>query len=213
MGIIINSNSVGTSLFKLQDFPKIYDDFCEATKTETNISTAGVEAEGASLLKDGLDNVQRVNDFVRSVLDWGGKTGNRVRGNLDRYQKEGAFTNEEFVKVVADSARMLQSGDLESAIENITSIKGLHISYGSKILRMLSPQQAGVYDSILDEELSYPLDAQGYVDFCDHCKAVADELKKLGIKSHRENGEWFVADVEAVIFHYIRYKKHFSAIL
>ncbi len=204
MSITIKNNSIcigNNFVIEMEDFPKHYERF---GKVDTGDTTAGIENEGTSLLKDGLDDMQRINDFVRSVFDWGGNSGNRVRGNLDRYQKEEGITKEEFAKVVADSARMLKNGDLEAAINNIISIKGLDISYGSKILRMLSPEQVGVYDSILEGELSYPFDAEGFVQFCADCKAVADELKKLGIKSHRENGEWFVADVEAVIFHVIR---------
>ncbi len=197
MRITTNNDSVCISFINMQDFAKLYDEYQSYVKTGTGKSTTDVENEGASLLKDGLDDVQRINEFVRNVFVWGGTTGNRVRGLVYKYQ-----TEEEVAKVVAESARMLQKGDLESAIDEITSIKGLHISFGSKVLRMLSPQQAGVYDSIMAAEFSYPLEADGYVEFCADCKAVADELKKRGIKSnHRENGEWFVADVEAVIFY------------
>ncbi len=200
MRIEIKDNSVCLGdghVIKMEEFPGLYLEFCDAEKKAGTISTADAEKAGVDILKDGLDDVQRVNDFVRSVFKWGGKTGNRVHGLVYKYQ-----TEEEVAKVVAKSARLLQSGDLESAIDEITSIKGLHISFGSKVLRMLSPQQAGVYDSVIAAQFSYPLEADGYVEFCRDCQKVADELKKLDIKSHRENREWFVADVEAVIFHF-----------
>ncbi len=199
MRIEINNDSVclgNGHVIKMEDFPGLYREFCDAEKKAGTISTADTEKAGVDILKDGLDNVECANIFVRKVFEWGGITGKKVGGNLYKHQ-----TEKTVAKVVAESARILQNGDLESAIKKITSIKYLGISYGSKILRMLSPQQAGVYDSILYKNFSYR-ETDGYVEFCDDCKTVADELKKLGIKSHRENREWFVADVEAVIFHF-----------
>ncbi len=196
---------------KMKSFPKYYEGFLNK---DTGYTTANVEILGASLVKGGLGDVKLTNEFVWEVCRWGGPTGYRVHGNLCRYQREGAFTKKRFANVVADSARMLQNGDLESAINKITDIKGLRISYGSKILRMLLPQKVGVYDKILKDNLSYPLNANGYVEFCADCKMVANELNtrgiesphaKLKIKGPRKKGEWFVADVEAVIFHVIRH--------
>ncbi len=211
MRIEIKDNSVclgNGHVIEMEDFPKYYRCFVKANGS----TTADVESLGASLVKGGLGDVKRTKDFVWEVCRWGGSTGYRIRGNLCKHQRNGAFTKKRFANVVADSARMLQNGDLESAINKITDIKGLRISYGSKILRMLLPQQAGAYDGILQTMLSSYIKS-GYAEFCADCKMVANELNtrgiesphaKLKIKGPRKNGEWFVADVEAVIFHYLQ---------
>ncbi len=221
MRITINNDSVclgNDHVIKMEGFPDIYREFCEYAITNEKISTAEVEEEGADILKNGLDDVQRVNDFVRSVFKWGGKTGDRVCGLVypqkNKSEEDKATDEIKVAQIFARAARVLNDNDLElalklnKALKKIICINGLHISYGSKILRMLLPQQAGAYDSILQTVLSSYYKSSGYAEFCADCKKVAGELKKSDIKSpHRENGEWYVADVEAVIYHYCRYYK------
>ena len=200
MKIIIADNGVGFNFIELSAFPRYYREFHQSVKVGTGTGTTALERKGQTLLKNKFANVERVNDFVREVMKWGGRTGNRVRGNL--YKNH---TEEEIAEIIAQTSLLLGAGDLRAAITTIISLKGLHISYGSKILRMMSPQQAGVYDSILAGFLSYPLDAEGYVNFCADCQLVAERLKKRTIKHPlRKDGGWFVADVEAVIFDRLR---------
>ncbi len=215
MRIEINNDSVclgNGRVIEMEDFPEYYKGFLNE---DTGSTTANVEKVGADILKDGLDNVECVNKFVLSVFKWGGKTGNRVRGLVypqkNKSEKDKADNEIKVAQIVAEAARILKDNDLElalklnGALKKIRFVDGLCVSYGSKILRMLLPQQAGAYDSILQTMLSSYYKSGGYAEFCADCKKVAGELKKSDIKSHhRENGEWFVADVEAVIFHYLR---------
>ncbi|MGI9306851.1 MAG: hypothetical protein ACR2P5_06055 [Gammaproteobacteria bacterium] len=200
MKITVIGNSMGFAFLELREFPRLYRAFVSGVTKGTGQNTADLETEGAALLKNGLDDVKRTNDFIRNVLKWGGKTGNRVRGMVYKYQTEA-----QTAQIVGKAAAALRGGKLKTAIETIQTVKGFHISYGSKILRMLSPRHACVYDSILADFLSYPLDADGYAECCRDCKAVAAVLKKRGIKNPlRKNGEWLIADVEAVIFSQLR---------
>ncbi len=220
------------SVIIMKNFPELYLEFCEYAKTEASISTADAESEGADVLKhikNGLHDPKLINAFVNNVINWGGKTRGLVRMQVYPKKNKSGQESEQYqaknkikvAKIVANSAKFLLCNNLKSAINNIAliktnSVKGLDMSYGSKILRMLLPEDAGAYDKILRNNLSYPFNAKGYVEFCSACKDVANELKKLGIKSphdeidasnSRKNGEWYVADVEAVIYHYCRHYK------
>ncbi len=219
MCITIKNGSVclgNSHVINMKRFTKLYEGF---VGKGTGKDTAKIEEEGTSLLlKDNLSDEKRIkstNEFARRVFRWGGPTGNIVHWMV--YHKRGNKNEaEDKVKeVVTNLAELLRDAKLKSAfdeelsnalneaLKEVTSIYGLGISYGSKILRMLLPEKAGAYDSILRKKLPAYRGIEGYVEFCDACQKVADALKNRGIKSHRKNDEWFVADVEAAIYHYI----------
>ncbi len=229
-GVHTSSDKDCMYLINMQDFPDLYSEFCKYVITKDKISTAEVEEEGRRLLpllKNGLDDAKHankeiiddINNFVRSIFKWGGITGQRVGGNVylkDQSEEENTKIEAAIAEVVAESARILQRKNLDLAFEEIQTFKGFGTSYGSKILRMLLPQHAGAYDDkILKNNFPSYIES-GYAEFCADCQKVVDDLKKLGIKSPhdeidasnpRKNGEWYVADVEAVIYHYCRYYK------
>ncbi len=207
-------------LINMQDFPGIYREFCEDTTMSEDINTADVEEEGRRLLpllKNGSDDAKHtnkeiitdINNFVRSIFKWGGKSGQRVSGKVypkNKSEEENTKIEATVAKVVAESASLLQGEnlDLDLARQKIQDSRGFGPSYSSKVVRMLLPEKAGAYDEILEKEFSSYKEYGSYSKFCGDCQKIADDLKKLDIKSHRENGEWFVADVEAVIYHYIK---------
>ena len=222
-GVHTSSDKDCMYLINMQDFPDLYSEFCKGTIMSEDISTASVEEEGSALLvslKNSLDDAKHtnkeiitdINNFVRNILKWGGKSGNRRRGHLypESHSEEEKTKNEAAIaEVVVKTAEILLGSDLDlnSALSSIKSFDEIGDSYGSKILRMLLPRHAGAYDEkILKNNFPSYIES-GYAEFCADCQKVADDLKKLDIKSHRENGEWYVADVEAVIYHYCRYYK------
>ncbi len=200
MRIEIKDNSVCLGdghVIKMEEFPNGYCKYLACETEKTVMSTADAEKAGADILKGDLGDANKINDFVSVVIRWG--EGNRgiVHGMVFPLD----------TKIVAESAIFLQSGNLKSAIDRIKDVHGFCISYGSKVLRMLSPEKAGAYDKILRRKLPAYRGIEGYVEFCDACQKVVGELKKSDIKSpHRKNGEWYVADVEAVIYYYFRYE-------
>lgn len=161
--------------------------------------TLDIEAKGRVLVASGKAGVVgEVIPFVIDVLDWGGKTGSRVRGNLFKHNSD-----EEIAYAMGKSAQFLQEGKLREAIETITdSLVHMKLGYGSKMLRMMSPQQAAaVRDGYLGKIFDYPDNEDGYVNFCRDCRKVAKALEREQVKNpFRIKGEWYVADVEAVIF-------------
>ncbi len=223
MCITIKNDSVclgNSQVIEMECFPGLYELFLGY---KTGKDTAEIERKGAALLslllKDNSSNETRIkftNEFVQKVFLWGGPTGNIIKWQV--YNRRGNKTEaEDKVKeVVTNLAGFLRDAKLKSAfneefsnalneaLKEVTSIYGLGISYGSKILRMLLPEKAGAYDSILRKKFPSYLKSS-YAEFCGDCKEVAVALEKREIKNkstHRKNGEWFVADVEAAIYHH-----------
>ena len=153
--------------------------------------TAYVERAGKEFRAVDLGDAAQTELFVRLVFKWGGSMGHRV-------QLEKAHTWQEIADAVESAVQYLDQGDVRMACTTITSLKGMGISYGSKILRMISPEQAGVYDNIIERICGY----SDYPQFCSDCKNLAAVLEQRGIKNPaRENGKWLVADVEATVFY------------
>ena len=189
---------------KGHEFPTVCKKFHSGVGAAADAKTMAIEEVGAGLVEDNdFSDAGRVGDFVRQIYNWGGGRG---PGLFSQLQQE--YSDNTIAQIVGEAAALLRGGNLEAAFDKITSLHGLGASYGSAILRMLSPQQAamGAYahkqdgDNIKLSSWSN-ITAANYAGFCKFCKTgIIDKLKKEGAKNPcRENGEWFVADIEAVI--------------
>jgi hypothetical protein len=69
----------------------------------------------------------------------------------------------------------------------------------------LRPEVAPVFDSLLREALPYSFDPEGYALFGRDCGILAEALTARGVPNafQRDDGEWFVADVEAALYAYV----------
>lgn len=189
------------ALLTLDEFP----DFCKQFYEDVGFEYKGewrdslyVERAGKAF-RAHLGDAVKTEEFVKLVFKWGGNTGNRVRGQVEKDN-----TWQSVADIVKNAVEYLDKDDIRSAILKITSVKGLGYSYGSKILRMVSPEKAGVFDSQIESICCY----DSYSEFCKDCKNMAEVLKQQGIKNPvRANGEWLVADVEASIFHCHRIRR------
>lgn len=188
-------------LLTLDEFPHFCRKFHEDVRFDyegEKRNTVYVERAGEAF-RANLGDADKTERFVRLVFKWGGNTGDRVRGQMVKAQ-----TWQEIADVVRDSVQYLDKGDIRMACRTITSLKGLGISYGSKILRMISPEYVGVYDCIIESICGY----SDYPEFCEDCKNLAEVLEQRGIKNPvRDNGKWLVADVEATVFHCHRLRR------
>ena len=146
-----------------------------------NKSTQEVEKLGKNL--DFKDQTQALK-FSKEVCVWG--RGQRVWGNLKRHYPDaqlGQLLGSWFLMVKA------QSSNIE-VITPGTSIKGLGISFASKHLRNLEPEQFAVLDGVLSEGLGYALNPAGFNLFISDLK----QLKREHSLPYR------IADLEASIF-------------
>ena len=194
----------------LEEFPKKY--VCFHNKEG---GTIPLERKGAEFLKKcpegdpiSIAFQGEVKDFIDEVLRWGLKEDeyNTVIGYL--YSSE--QPDEVVARKVHEAATALQNGKLGDAVQTLDGLTGIGISVGSKILRIMSPEKAGVLDSILQNKLLYDANGTGYACFCKSCGEVADRLNADGIKHEspivqlRGSDEWFIADVEAVVYDCLR---------
>lgn len=177
---------------EIQKWSKIFH--CQTGEIK---KTMEIEKNGERLMKSGFADVPSIICFVEDVFTWGGRTANvYVRPRLYKEQ-----TKKEIAKVVAETAYFLQKKDVESGYNKLVSLHGLGMSYGSKILRMMAPSRAVVYDSVLAENLLYRCNLKHYLIFCRDCQAVAEALTKSNFKNPpRESVKWFAADVEGAIY-------------
>ena len=204
---IIKENQQNIPPIEDHEFPEINRKFQKYVVTGGGLTTRSIEDIGAGLMKDHLDggfnDIGRVNDFVRQIFKWGEGRAWTVHDNLYDRQSETVVAS-----VIGDAAKHLKEGDLKKAIEQITVLGGLGLTFGSAILRMLSPKQAamGAYipkrngDQI--QMWSWSETTIGhYPKFCEFCETdIIAELQGKGISNLcRKNGEWFVADIEAVM--------------
>jgi hypothetical protein len=180
-------------------FPELY-----RRHQSENPDTAAIEVEGRRLCAAEFPEAQ-VLGFVERVCLWGGKTGSRVFGRIEKNSAalRGALSK---------AARMLDNGQAgcRGAMEAIKQLKGLGktpecLSYASKILRFIRPELCPVFDSVLQGRLPYGSDVTGYSEFSADCLALAEALEENGIENPRQDrrrGRWFAADVEAALYAY-----------
>ena len=108
--------------------------------------------------------------------------------------------------MTAQAAIEQEQPDLQTAIREVRALNGLGLSFASKHLRMLWPQHCPVLDSVLHTHLGYPLNSTGYRQLPEDCRTVAALLEHQGITNpvRKNRHAWYVADVEAAVFTYVR---------
>jgi hypothetical protein len=161
-------------------------------------STPTVEDRGRSFVEHRFPEAD-VRAFVRAICDWGGYTG--ISGRILNRNTPAAICS-----ALKQAVQRLDAHvpDLAAALANVNAIKGLGTpSFASKHLRFMRPALCPVFDSLLQETLPYSFDTQGYAMFAQDCKILAEALTRAGVPNPRER-PWFVADVEAALYAYIK---------
>ena len=208
----------------LADFPKWYDCFHRKTKNTMNLELCGAAFVRECLAGNPANTVlqDEVNRFIYKVLLWGYSCEEQREQIFDWISNR--QSKEVVARKVREGAEELQRNELAPALKKLLrksgGIHGIGVSTASKILRFLSPEKIGVFDSVLEASLSECYkndednnDYEGFKKFCEHCDDVAKRLlDDYGIKHPvsdlRENGKWLVADVEAVVFAYFNWHFH-----
>ena len=178
---------------RLDAFPTLRKDHFEADlKRRVELRTATVERLGRAYVKNDFP-VERTAEFVRSVCSWGNRAGTA----------ELVITSNDLSdvsqKLRKGHARLLR-GNYAEAIEAVTSIKGLGISFGSKHLRMMAPSRAVVLDSVISERLGYPREVDSYIEFLKDCIFIKEKLLERRIYPFPNRQTWRVSEVEMAIY-------------
>jgi hypothetical protein len=171
----------------LREFPALL-----AQHRVSDPTTPEVEALGAAYVAQGFRE-RDTPEFVRAVCKWGHYAG--VGGKV---LKRNPIKN---IRARMRNAHVaLQKDDPLTAITEVTQLKGLGVSFGSKHLKFLLPDRAVVLDSIISERLGYRRTPKDYVDFLRDCAAIRDILSSQGIVASADQPAWRVSDVEMAIF-------------
>ena len=162
--------------------------------------TKKVEHYGKELIESNFDP-DELKRFILAVCDWGGGAryglGDKViAGN----RSEGL--QEIFAEVVGFLEN--QPPQLDLAVEEISKVNGLSISFGSKHLRFLRPDICSVLDSVVSDNLGYNLNIFGYESYSLDCSKLAKYLEDAEVENPMErNGQWFAADIDMGVFAFL----------
>jgi hypothetical protein len=130
------------------------------------------------------------------------KWGRNQFGIAGRVRKEN--TEEEVITNTKDAIQNLN--DPRIALESLLRIKQWGLTYASKTLRAVSPQNYAALDSLLREHISERYLSESnvyelYVQFLALCGQIRDDVSVGG---PREDRSWFLADVEMALFQFVR---------
>jgi hypothetical protein len=196
---------LGAELLAYEDFPsKVLSHLRRCP------STPDCERSGArlnTLLIEGARMDQHIFPFIREVCEPGGKTGNRVRGTIQKgYNGASIMTrftaaSRALSAVTIDSPPDVLKGGLTRAIHEITAIYGLSTSYASKMLRFLRPDVAGVFDSVISGRTRFDCNENNFARYSVDCTTVAHRLAAIGVANPRTDSLlWRAGDVDQALF-------------
>lgn len=180
----------------LDCFPPLTEEFCKRVP-----HTAEIEVLARQLVAREFPESD-VGDFIKDVCRWGGYPG--ISGKVLTRNTSADIRS---ALRGATSHLLEPAPDLVAAMGGVKQLKGLGLSFASKHLRFLCPELCPVFDSYLRTALPYPFDSTGYSLFAADCRRLAQELTKRDAVNPwpERDGQWFVADVEAAIYQFIRF--------
>ena len=185
-----------------------------------------VEKVGRSLMAPGPPKTHRdLLDFSKQVCRWGGKTGPRVYGLIEKNFAPTILSG--FNSAIA-RLRLGHPNLLLDAKRDLGLITGLgSFSYSSKHLRMLAPELSPVLDRLVDGFLvthsaryaKSSIDDRflGYADFCQlKARELTSRKVKLGdflmpanlgsliTTANEDECRWTAADIDMACFAWIK---------
>lgn len=139
-------------------------------------------------------------NFVTAVCHWGGGHGYHIAPNvLNPANNPMAFLIDRFNASIA----LLAAANLGAALNSLTELRGLGISFASKHLRMLRPDLCGVFDGLVaGAGLDYALGPAGFADYSTDCATQANVLNAARIVTSN-GGHWNAGAVDMAVFAWI----------
>jgi hypothetical protein len=167
-------------------------------------NTVAVEALGAAVITSGPGaRGQLLPQFIQQVCHWGGRRGPSI---AVRVLEPANNLPAERLARFNSAINALAAGNILTAINEIVSLYGFGISFGSKQLRMLRPDLCGVLDGLVREECGYANTPQSYVQYCLDCLGQATALNAAGIFT--SGGQpWNAGAVDMAVFAWIQTRR------
>jgi len=140
---------------------------------------------------------------LADIADWGGNQ----RGVKQRMVRSN--TDDEVRQATAESIQNLNNP--EGAIRAVLGIRQWGLTYGSKVLRFVDPEnyvaldqklRAGISKTLLPTiyDGNFASMVHGYLRFLDIC---AEIQRQLSVPGPREGDKWFLADIEMALFQFV----------
>lgn len=138
--------------------------------------------------------------FARMVFAWGGiKPPNYrlFRQSLAVLQDE--IGDRALAKFLLDGKYLSEEGRYLEAIEVFQPFQGIRVSFRSKLLRFMAPDNSAVLDSRIQNWLGYQDNAESYAAFVTDCIQMRDHLNNV-CHPHPAARQWRTVDVEMGIY-------------
>jgi hypothetical protein len=145
---------------ELKEFPELLRNF-----VRINPDTQRIEEMGTQLAEHAF-SIDELCNFIRAVCAWGGYPGiaNRVINNNQPNEIAAAFQK---------AYQMAIGGQVIDALALLRQLHNLGgVSFASKHLKFLAPNDAVVLDSIIEDQLGYARNTAGYAAFLTDCRDI-----------------------------------------
>jgi hypothetical protein len=182
------------------DFTVRLDELARLLKTfnQREPSTRTIELQAERLVKDEFQSPDDLREFIKAVCKWRGYEGiaGRVLNSNTESDLSSCFRSAHSHAIAHD--------DL-AAIKSLLGLDGIAISFASKHLKFLVPENAVVLDSIISKRLGYELTTEGYHALLTDCRRILEKAvsSRLDYPGWGRDG-WRVSDIEMAIFEKLR---------
>lgn len=173
------------------NLPKYYEEY-----TRSKYFSTWVTLEKRLTKKAAEAGYLSLSDLIE-IAKWGGNQYNRA-GKVRREN-----TDEEVITNTKDAIQNLSNPRI--ALKALFNIKQWGLTYASKMLRAVLPQNYAALDSLLSEHISERYLSESnvyelYVQFLRLCSQIRDNITLGG---PREDMSWFLPDVEMALFQFV----------
>ena len=212
-------------VFKIESFPEFYQSYRWSNKHHLYGYPAdfypefswisSLEKRFAWLVKNAAVENTASRYLIREMIQWGGSQN----GTLQKFDDGSGEINlhEHLLQIIA------ALDDPDEALLAALQIPGLGLTYASKLLRFMRPQNYAALDGQIRGELAkekllrviYDGNEtsmrRGYLEFLDIVSSIEVELSDSSIRKpvakHNRGKSWRAADIEMAIFSWTQLRK------
>ena len=176
---------------ELSEIPCLLDSHRDNYQNHQKKSVEELQDDAVKLIDNGF-NAKKSRKFVEEVCEWGG--GQRlIKRIIDNN------TDEKISSALHEGCTKVQKGCVPEGVERIQCLKGLGLSFASKMLRFLAPDCAVILDRVIRTQLGYE-ETCGYSEFLGDCQALLRHAKKSEELDAEFKQGLRVCDIEAALY-------------
>ena len=147
----------------------------------------------------GKEDFDRLEDDIEIIYRWGGGFGPFLFSKIMNLNPIDEIRSQAQATFSA-----LEEGDPVEAMDQLKSLKGVGYPFGSKVLAMHSPENAPIWDNIVQTCLrEFKIGGKkvkSYEQFITFCKHIAERQTEPNPRG--ADGPWYLRDVEMAIFQF-----------